>query len=507
MAPAMKLTIKWEEGEDDSNHHVIKLTLPRKWKEGPVSKIKDQFVESYNEKFGASKLNPGDVHLLASSGHALNDEDIVAQVLQPGDHVRVKPGKPKAVARAIAHPTPVTDKDTNVSSSKAVQAAAAKGFDYSKWDRLDLSDDDGVDCHPNIDVNSWKRLMGQKRIDRREKEEEKIAAFKAKIEKHQLRVLEISAKIQAGDDDPQLLVDVKDAQESVEKYQEKLEHFLAHRKLVAEDLCDVAENATVVSENAAMTPLVPTMPSPHKSPVGPQAPVDEALEYDDFIKKYRKTVDTFAALRSDDASEAYLMEHPEVLHEHSEGYLLLLTLHTCMTHLEEKAKKAEHFTEKNEKAFKNEELAVARQHLLIQFVMTLAKGKNCDPRDMIRPFFRKTKKNSVDRVEGFEDDLVAFVERIRNRAKEKMANGEPSPLAKKPVEDEKEYEPAGLGPGGLDPNEVLPTLPQEMQDAFVEQDTDKLKACLMSLSDEEAQYHMQRCMDSGLWNQGTSEEE
>ena len=134
---------------------------------------------------------------------------------------------------------------------------------------------------------------------------------------------------------------------------------------------------------------------------------------------------------------------------------------------------------------------------------------------MIKPFFRKTSKHAEDRVEGFEADLEAFVKRIRDRAVEKRKLGEASPLAgpihqqgnDEDEDGEAEYEPAGLGPGGLDPNEVLPTLPQDMQEAFVSQDVERLKKCLLNLTEEEANYHMQRCIDSGLWNAGPDEVE
>ena len=46
---------------------------------------------------------------------------------------------------------------------------------------------------------------------------------------------------------------------------------------------------------------------------------------------------------------------------------------------------------------------------------------------------------------------------------------------------------------------MLPTLPKDIQDAFIEQDTDKLREGFNKLTDEEAQYHLKRCVDSGLW--------
>ena len=44
------------------------------------------------------------------------------------------------------------------------------GFNYSKWDKIELSDDES-DCHPNIDKQSWFRMKHRARVEREEKEE------------------------------------------------------------------------------------------------------------------------------------------------------------------------------------------------------------------------------------------------------------------------------------------------------------------------------------------------
>ena len=55
---------------------------------------------------------------------------------------------------------------------------AKKGFSYSKWDNIELSDDED-NFHPNIDNNLMIRLQREKR-EQREKEE---ADQRAKLEK------------------------------------------------------------------------------------------------------------------------------------------------------------------------------------------------------------------------------------------------------------------------------------------------------------------------------------
>jgi hypothetical protein len=46
----------------------------------------------------------------------------------------------------------------------------SKPFDYSKWDNIELSDDED-DVHPNIDKESWFRMKHRSRVEREENED------------------------------------------------------------------------------------------------------------------------------------------------------------------------------------------------------------------------------------------------------------------------------------------------------------------------------------------------
>lgn len=46
----------------------------------------------------------------------------------------------------------------------------SKPFDYSKWDKIELSDDE-EDVHPNIDRESWFRMKHRSRVEREEHED------------------------------------------------------------------------------------------------------------------------------------------------------------------------------------------------------------------------------------------------------------------------------------------------------------------------------------------------
>ena len=46
---------------------------------------------------------------------------------------------------------------------------------------------------------------------------------------------------------------------------------------------------------------------------------------------------------------------------------------------------------------------------------------------------------------------------------------------------------------------MFKNIPQELQDCFEKRDTEMLKEVIMKMPEEEAKYHMKRCVDSGLW--------
>ncbi len=100
-------------------------------------------------------------------------------------------------------------------------------------------------------------------------------------------------------------------------------------------------------------------------------------------------------------------------------------------------------------------------------------------------------RNSLD------EQTLELMGRIEARRKERLAE-EHAKL---------EEERAPVGPGGLDPTEVLQSLPEEMQQAFINRDIEGLRNILKSLPKEEAAYHMGRCVDSGLWTTGEEEED
>ncbi|PIO54776.1 Cdc37 protein, partial [Teladorsagia circumcincta] len=106
----------------------------------------------------------------------------------------------------------------------------------------------------------------------------------------------------------------------------------------------------------------------------------------------------------------------------------------------------------------------------------------------------------------YTDEVAAFEDRLRRRAKEKRD----AALAEYEAEEKAStlYEKRiAAAPGGLDPQEVYESLPAEMRAAFDSQDVSKLQEVALTMDREVFAYHFQRCIESGLWVPNANAEE
>uniref|UniRef100_A0A915LUV7 Hsp90 chaperone protein kinase-targeting subunit n=1 Tax=Meloidogyne javanica TaxID=6303 RepID=A0A915LUV7_MELJA len=103
--------------------------------------------------------------------------------------------------------------------------------------------------------------------------------------------------------------------------------------------------------------------------------------------------------------------------------------------------------------------------------------------------------------DAMEEEVQSFKDRLRKRARDKreayVAEAEASDKAKR-VE---------ASPGGLDPIEVLESLPEALREAFESQSMDKMFKVAETMDREVFNYHLQRCIDSGLWIPNAKEHE
>ena len=432
----------------------------------------------------------------------------------------------------------------------------SKPFDYSKWDNIELSDDES-DVHPNIDRESWFRMKHRSRVEREEREEKDKAVILKDMGKNELRMKEINKILKRADgangedsDDDDDLEDLEGLraelaalQKANAEYQSKLDNYEKNKKWNVDNMCHVVEERTIVNTNVAekkfssagyalpkdeekavgeavaatettsevkvpvkemakanmsetksATPeaaVKPSQPTPQPQPTTPLDSVPVSmLSYHEFTEKYASTVEQFMALSSLDQSKDFLLQNGDILlQENASNYLLLASLEDEMNGFHEKMK------------------LVARQSQIISNIAELAKSLQRHPGNVIVPFF--TRLENKELYAGFMEGVNAFIERIEKRAIEKRkeidaerlreaqehgADGEGAVDVSSIPREER------LGPGGLDPVEVFESLPVAMQEAFESREKSRLEEALLGMKPEEAEYHMKRCIDSGLWN-------
>ena len=217
--------------------------------------------------------------------------------------------------------------------------------------------------------------------------------------------------------------------------------------------------------------------------------------YHEFTEKYADVVEGLMACTTLDASKEYLLQYGNiVLCENASNYLLLASLEDEMNGYRDKMK------------------ITARQSQIVSNIAELAKTVHQHPGNVIQPFFQRLQERK--HLEEFLYGVNVFVEKIIQRAVVKKAEIDAQRAIaddESPLESSSDDAGGGgtslqdipkeqrLGPGGLDPLEVIETLPSSIVEAFESRDVDQLKQALMQLSPEDAEYHMQRCIDSGLW--------
>lgn len=133
----------------------------------------------------------------------------------------------------------------------------AKSFDYSKWDNIELSDDES-DLHPNIDKESWFRLKHRTRLEREAREDEEIQEYTKKNLEDEARVKLIESRIEGvksgeGEDadfvDTEALeIELKELQTKIHHRKQRMAEIQEKRKWTIDNICRVKEEKTVVNK-------------------------------------------------------------------------------------------------------------------------------------------------------------------------------------------------------------------------------------------------------------------
>lgn len=343
-------------------------------------------------------------------------------------------------------------------------------INYSKWDHIEISDDED-DTHPNIDTASLFRWRHQARMDRMEEAKKKKEEHEKAKQTHQQKMAAIKQKLKEAEeakdeksmpDMDKLKLELTEMEKQQAEFKQKEEDLKREERLTpwnVDTICHDGKTKTLIN----------------KPPPPPKELTDEekAEKQDQFSKKYKDEIRKYGMLRRYDDSLQYLQEHPHLVCEETANYLVIWCIDL---EVEEKHDLMNH---------------VSHQTIVMQFILELAKSLQQDPRSCVRAFFSRIKLGEKQYMDAFNDELSSFRDRIRGRAKVRIEE------AIKEYEEEERQK--RLGPGGLDPVEVMESLPEILQKCFESRDIAMLQQAVMEMPKEEAEYHIKRCVDSGLW--------
>jgi len=379
--------------------------------------------------------------------------------------------------------------------------------DYSKWKDIEISDDED-ETHPNIDTPSLFRWRHQARVERMEeaqREKEELEAAKKNLAK---KVEEVKQKLGETNVTPNVK-EVKAALDNLEitsgqlkshttKLQEAKERLEAAEKAGLPEAVQLKEtfdklekemeelkkkeeelqlkekitpwNVDTIS-NPGFTKTVINKPLP--KPKDNLSEEEKEKRMKQFIKENEKLLKQFGMFRRYEDSARFLQENLQLVCEDTANYLVIWCINLEM---EEKHELMCH---------------VAHQTICMQFILEMSSKMDIDARACVGPFYKKIQLADPEYKKVFQDELDGFKQRVEKRAREKV-----EALLKEMEEEEKKQR---LGPGGLDPLEVLETLPVELKECFEKQDVPLLQATIAKMPEKEMLYHMKRAIDSGLW--------
>jgi len=327
-------------------------------------------------------------------------------------------------------------------------------FNYAKWDKLEISDDEDT-FHPNLDKGLNIRVN---RITRDRKEEE--------IDEEKKKAVEKGDHAKAS----------------------KLE---AKRPLHAGNVCHVAEERTIIHSSDGSTS--------DRTKRG-----EESFSVDDFSQFKSDNEAILARFTEADweQSRSMLMEYGHILMDnYANSYFMLTALEEEMKGNRARMMKLSHQGQ-----------IISQIHQLAEPMKRPA--RDLVPRFFEKFEMSESKAAFQEGVDHFVKHLIKrAVDKKKEQEQEEAEAAETAETeAAAGQEVQEELQPVSLveamytmspkermGPGGLDPVEVYESLPEELQTCFKTGDVEGLKQVAMRMDQGEFQAYFQRCIDAGLW--------
>lgn len=336
-------------------------------------------------------------------------------------------------------------------------------LDYSKWDNIELSDDEDIEVHPNVDKKSfikWKQMQVQ---EERTQRRNRITQLKSEIEK----------LLKAESKDEKQIEKLKKELEDLEKHE--------NRTLSVDKLKTGFDKTSVNKASSA----VPSSESKPKSVTKTTEKVIEVLnpeavakghetkgkgkedeseaeehEYSEYITTPRLI--KFAHLKGFEDSFKFIQNYPYIVSQESSDEIMSAAFAAEMRGKSDEAKTFVH------------------QALTLQYCVSLGK-------DGVGLFFKRITTPGHQSIAMFNSDLERTCSHIQTRSKALLANQSEN---KTSIFEGKSTDPKTM--------EAFRSLPKEFQDALLTEDIDEVNKVLGTMKEEEAKKVLTVCKESGL---------
>uniref|UniRef100_A0A0N4ZPE4 Hsp90 chaperone protein kinase-targeting subunit n=1 Tax=Parastrongyloides trichosuri TaxID=131310 RepID=A0A0N4ZPE4_PARTI len=350
-------------------------------------------------------------------------------------------------------------------------------IDYSKWGKIEVSDDED-DTHPNIDTPSlfrWRHQARMEKMAENEKKKKDLENQKKDINNH---ISELKEKLESTTINDE---ERNDYQKKLDNFLKQLNDFKEKEKQFEEMLAKQPWNVDTISSEKFSKSRINKKKDEYK----PKTPEDAYENMQNVLEQHKASIEKYKKCNGISEISNCLRTYPEIVCEEVANYLTIEALNHAI--MEEE----------------NDLVRVATNVQYMQYIIQLSNELKIPPNTyvMVNRFFDKVMQNNETFKKDHTIQLDEFLSKLRHRGKVKRDE------ALKEIEAEEKAERIKNSPKGIDPLEVLESLPEEMRLCFEERNIEKLQQVATTMDPQVFKYHFQRCKDSGLWVAGDDEGE
>eukprot|EP00466_Bigelowiella_natans_P020833 jgi/Bigna1/87126/estExt_fgenesh1_pg.C_170030 len=350
---------------------------------------------------------------------------------------------------------------------------------YRKWDRVEITEDEDDQCHVNIDISLWRKIVRKRRQKRKEYEQFVIDHHEDRIKQLLSRLHNISNSSTTGKPESSITTaqdmypdESRYIVKEIEKSRRAVKRLEKYRRKTLDELAGTAVdiypqrmmNTTTTRRTCGGSVSSASASSLSSSSCNNNTTgkvVAFEFELENTLRRFLS-----AAPSSNSADTVEMLGRSfQIFSKKSQSIMHKLCFEMAQKNRLEELKTA------------------ARQYWLVNTIRCLAEELRADPAAIAPKYLQDinttTKKWKAESTSTSSDcDICAT---CSNEEYFDSKNGK----------EEKGRH--------LDAREVFKTLPRNLQEALVAQDRHRFQQILLSMDSVQAMYHLERCIKSRIW--------